>query len=61
MLAAMPGLRPIIRFTSTDIIPQTPPRPNTAKGRDAETHSRGIGIGSENRPQGVSIACDFTL
>jgi hypothetical protein len=47
-------------ITSTDIIPQTPPRPHTAKGRDADTQSRGVEIGSENRPQGVSIASDFT-
>jgi hypothetical protein len=32
-----------------------------AKGRDADTQSRGVGIGRENRPQGVSIASDFTF
>ena len=34
--------------------------PARAIGRDADTQSRGVAIGSENRPQGVTIASDFT-
>src|SRR5215208_7115073 len=51
--------RRISPILSTPIIPISPSRPIRAKGKDAATTSKGVGIGREKTPQGVNIASDF--